>query len=73
MRKRTAAHALDQPKHRIAFLLAQGVAEDAPEQADVLAQWYVLAGNIGRGGKQFHHIHPHCNSIGSNARATGSC
>ena len=32
------ADALDQAKHRLAFLAAYGVAEDAAEQTDVLAE-----------------------------------
>ena len=38
--------ALDQAEHCTAFLAANGVAENAAEQPDILAQWQVLVGNF---------------------------
>jgi hypothetical protein len=50
---RELAHAFDQLERLLAFLLADGVAEDAAEQADVLHQRAVLLGGVagvGTGG-----------------------
>ena len=38
--------ALDQAEHRLAFLAADGIAKDAAEQADVVAQRQVLVGDL---------------------------
>jgi hypothetical protein len=43
---RGLAYALDDGEHRLALLLAHGIAEDAAEQADVIAQWQVLVGDV---------------------------
>ena len=44
---RGLADALDDLEDRLALLLAHRVAEDAPEQADVVAQRQVLVGDVG--------------------------
>ncbi len=51
---RSAAHILDQLKGFFAFLFAQGVAENTAEQAYIVAQRHVLAGDVGWGGNQIH-------------------
>ena len=43
---RAFAHVFNQIKGRITFLLAQRVAEDAPEQADIFAQRDIFTGNV---------------------------
>ena len=48
---RGLADLLDQLENLFALLLANGVAEDSPEQADVLAQRNVLLGSV-RGAKR---------------------
>jgi hypothetical protein len=40
--------ALDGREHRLAFLLAHGIAEDAPDQADIITQRLVLIGQLVR-------------------------
>ncbi len=49
---RVLADLFDAVEGRIALLLAHGVAQDTPEQADVLAQWVVL----GQQGVSVHRV-----------------
>src|SRR5207248_596511 len=44
---RVLADALDQPEDRVALVRANGIAEDAAEETDILAQRRVLVGSIG--------------------------
>ena len=48
--------ALDQVEHVGAFLVAHGVAEDAPEQPDVVAQRRILIGLSRRHADRFPRI-----------------
>jgi hypothetical protein len=53
---RSAAHVLHQLEGFVALLFAQGVAENAPQQANIVTQGYVFAGKVNRSGKQIHGI-----------------
>ena len=54
---RGLANLLDQFEHLFAFLLADGVAEDPAEQADVVAQRHVFVGLLPDGTGQVREIH----------------
>ena len=73
---RGLADLLDQPEGLLALLLAHRVAEDAAEQADVVAQRLVLVGGVGGSGRRFkgHRGRLHrASSEGMSHAAKGSC